>query len=228
MPNTRACKILFEESPDVGIEDLEALKQDLKMRKAQPLSSVNSPNIDSPHLLSISTPDSAGAFGDEPMDLENSDPSEQEIKIEKLAEGSTDRDEVGETNKADGGRLAVDDIYRRASILYQISIIEIRNLLGDIHDWFLLAAEAYEHLSRYRCIETLALLNAVSDPFETLPLMLELRARAHFEKADYKKASEVFQEVRRLHPRRVEGMEMYSTALWQSRASFECLWCAGS
>ncbi|KAL3091024.1 hypothetical protein niasHT_023624 [Heterodera trifolii] len=81
--------------------------------------------------------------------------------------------------------------------------------------WFLKLAVVQECLSRFRSADALAVLREL-DPFlAQLPLSLELRARIFFENGEYKRSCEVFEEIRRLYPRHLNGMEIYSTALWQ-------------
>ncbi|KAL3096571.1 hypothetical protein niasHT_025093 [Heterodera trifolii] len=81
--------------------------------------------------------------------------------------------------------------------------------------WFLKLAVVQECLSRFRSADALAVLREL-DPFlAQLPLSLELRARIFFENGEYKRSCEVFEEIRRLYPRHLNGMEIHSTALWQ-------------
>jgi len=56
--------------------------------------------------------------------------------------------------------------------------------------------------------------------FETGYIMV-LVGLCYFESADYKKAEQVFQQVWRMEPRRIEGLELYSSALWQLRKDVE-------
>lgn len=51
--------------------------------------------------------------------------------------------------------------------------------------------------------------------------VLDLVGLCHFEAADYKKAELAFQQVWRIEPRRVEGLEYYSTVLWHLRKDIE-------
>lgn len=97
-------------------------------------------------------------------------------------------------------------------------------------EWITQLARVQECLSRFRCIEALSLLNKIDPQFLQMPLTLELRARIFFENGEYRRCCQVkykfiliffkfyfkiFDEIRRLYPRRVQGMEIYSTALWQ-------------
>mmetsp|Transcript_22800 Transcript_22800/g.53243 ORF Transcript_22800/g.53243 Transcript_22800/m.53243 type:complete len:792 (+) Transcript_22800:53-2428(+) len=49
----------------------------------------------------------------------------------------------------------------------------------------------------------------------------ELVGLCHFESADYKKAELAFQQVLRIEPRRLEGLEYYSSVLWHLRKEKE-------
>jgi len=89
----------------------------------------------------------------------------------------------------------------------------------DILDWLLQLMDVQEHLSHYRCAEALDVLNQIPVSFANLPLSLELRARIFFENSEYRRACEVFEEIHRLYPQRVDSMEIYSTALWQLQDS---------
>mmetsp|Transcript_33196 Transcript_33196/g.75113 ORF Transcript_33196/g.75113 Transcript_33196/m.75113 type:complete len:862 (+) Transcript_33196:92-2677(+) len=51
--------------------------------------------------------------------------------------------------------------------------------------------------------------------------VLDLVGRCYFESSDYKKAELVFQQVWRIEPRRLEGLEYYSSALWHLRKDIE-------
>jgi anaphase-promoting complex subunit 3 len=95
-------------------------------------------------------------------------------------------------------------------------------------EWITQLARVQECLSRFCCIDSLSLLNAIDPQFLQMPLTLEIRARIFFENGEYRRCCQVkffkgiyefsfqiFDEIRRLYPRRVQGMEIYSTALWQ-------------
>uniref|UniRef100_A0A915LFL0 Cell division cycle protein 27 homolog n=1 Tax=Meloidogyne javanica TaxID=6303 RepID=A0A915LFL0_MELJA len=85
----------------------------------------------------------------------------------------------------------------------------------ELLEWITQLARVQECLSRFRCIEALSLLNKIDPQFLQMPLTLELRARIFFENGEYRRCCQIFDEIRRLYPRRVQGMEIYSTALWQ-------------
>lgn len=90
---------------------------------------------------------------------------------------------------------------------------------GDISDWLMCLGEVRENLTHFRCADALALISEIPLNFSQLPLTLEMRARIFFENGEYRRSCEIFEEIRRLYPKRVEGMEIYSTALWQLQDS---------
>jgi len=51
--------------------------------------------------------------------------------------------------------------------------------------------------------------------------VLQLTGLCHFEAADYKKAEQAFQQVFRIEPHRLEGLEYYSSVLWHLRKEKE-------
>lgn len=64
--------------------------------------------------------------------------------------------------------------------------------------------------------------------FSTLPQrhyetghVLLLVGLCYFELADYKRAEQIFQQVWRMEPQRIEGLEYYSSALWHLRKDIE-------
>uniref|UniRef100_A0A913I4T8 Cell division cycle protein 27 homolog n=1 Tax=Strongyloides stercoralis TaxID=6248 RepID=A0A913I4T8_STRER len=87
-------------------------------------------------------------------------------------------------------------------------------LYFDILNWICKMSEIQECLSGYLCQDALERLDELPGEFQSNPLVLELRARALFERGDYKSAADIFQTLRELYPHRLDGMEVLSTALW--------------
>uniref|UniRef100_A0A914ZGY1 Cell division cycle protein 27 homolog n=1 Tax=Panagrolaimus superbus TaxID=310955 RepID=A0A914ZGY1_9BILA len=58
-------------------------------------------------------------------------------------------------------------------------------------------------------------LNQLTDKHASLPLSLELRGRVLFEKSDFNRASATFEEMHQQYPHKIEGLEVYSSCLWQ-------------
>ncbi|XP_054717235.1 cell division cycle protein 27 homolog [Uloborus diversus] len=74
--------------------------------------------------------------------------------------------------------------------------------------------KAQYYLSQYRCKEAIEILNSLPPRHFDTGWVLTTSGRAHFELAEYSEAISMFEEVRRLEPHRIQGMEYYSTALW--------------
>ena len=75
------------------------------------------------------------------------------------------------------------------------------------------------HLSQYNFNEAMGALNQLSVSHASLPLSLELRGRVLFEKSDVARAASTFEEMHRQYPHKIEGLEVYSSCLWQLQQS---------
>uniref|UniRef100_A0AC35FZ75 Tetratricopeptide repeat protein n=2 Tax=Panagrolaimus sp. PS1159 TaxID=55785 RepID=A0AC35FZ75_9BILA len=71
------------------------------------------------------------------------------------------------------------------------------------------------NLSQYNFNEAMNALNQLTDKHASLPLSLELRGRVLFEKSDFIRASATFEEMHQQYPHKIEGLEVYSSCLWQ-------------
>jgi len=89
----------------------------------------------------------------------------------------------------------------------------------DIFRWVVRMREAYEHLCRYRLPEAMNVLSALPDNFAKMALTMDLQAQTLFENDEYQRACEIYERIRHQFPLRVEGMEIYSTLLWQMHDS---------
>merc|ERR1719221_386322 len=69
--------------------------------------------------------------------------------------------------------------------------------------------------------QTIQLLSTLPRRHYETGYVLDLVGLCYFESADYKRAEQVFQQVWRIEPRRVEGLEYYSSALWHLRKDIE-------
>uniref|UniRef100_A0AC35U2Y7 TPR_REGION domain-containing protein n=1 Tax=Rhabditophanes sp. KR3021 TaxID=114890 RepID=A0AC35U2Y7_9BILA len=122
-----------------------------------------------------------------------------------------------EEDEMDDGDMSVDmtvaeqDIERR---IKKEMVDSISPVYVEVVEWICKMSEIQECLSKFLCKDALLKLEELPTEFQKSPLVLELRARALFEKADYKTAASVFDELHRLYPHRLEGMEVLSTALW--------------
>lgn len=75
------------------------------------------------------------------------------------------------------------------------------------------------HLSKYKFQEAIEALSKLSTGHATLPLSLELMGRVLFEKSEFERSSETFAELHKKYPHRIEGLEIYSSCLWQLQNS---------
>ncbi|XP_071791626.1 cell division cycle protein 27 homolog [Asterias amurensis] len=73
---------------------------------------------------------------------------------------------------------------------------------------------AYVALSQYDCRKAIALFSSLPPQHYNTGWVLSQVGRARYELAEYQKAGRLFYEVRRLEPYHLEGMEIFSTALW--------------
>ncbi|XP_064646456.1 cell division cycle protein 27 homolog [Lineus longissimus] len=88
------------------------------------------------------------------------------------------------------------------------SVVGLMTLLRDI-------GKAYLHLSQYDCKKAVQLFSELPPQHLNTGWVLCQIGRAYFEIAEYKKAEKIFSEVRQREPHHLEGMEIYSTTLWQ-------------
>jgi len=91
----------------------------------------------------------------------------------------------------------------------------IGNADKSVVELILLMSEVQEQLSQFHCEEALQLLETVPTIYQNLSFTLRTKGMILFEIPDNKRCADVFRELRRLYPSRIEGMETYSTALWQ-------------
>lgn len=75
-------------------------------------------------------------------------------------------------------------------------------------------AEAYLELSQFHCDEAIDLFNSIPKHHIMATWVQSMIARAYYEKRAYDTASELFLEVHRKEPHRMQMMEIYSTVLW--------------
>jgi anaphase-promoting complex subunit 3 len=69
-------------------------------------------------------------------------------------------------------------------------------------------------LSRYQCQAALQALQSIPAAQRETPWVLAKIGRAHYEKASYAEADEIFSRIKKIAPSRMEDMEIYSTVLW--------------
>jgi len=80
---------------------------------------------------------------------------------------------------------------------------------------------ALHAMHNFESTQTLQCLGSLPRRHYETGYVLDLVGLCHFEAADYQKAELAFQQVWRIEPRRVEGLEYYSTVLWHLRKDIE-------
>jgi hypothetical protein len=86
----------------------------------------------------------------------------------------------------------------------------VANTDKSIVEWFHLMTEVQEQLSQFNCEEALSLLETVPTVYQNLPFTLRIKGMVLFEIPDYKRCSEVFRELTRLYPTRIEVCNLNS------------------
>ncbi|CAH1788750.1 unnamed protein product [Owenia fusiformis] len=74
--------------------------------------------------------------------------------------------------------------------------------------------KAYQALCQYECKKAIQLFTDLQPQHYNTGWVLSNIGRAYFEMAEYKKAEKIFNDVRRLEPHHLEGMEFLSTTYW--------------
>ncbi|XP_064474918.1 cell division cycle protein 27 homolog isoform X2 [Ornithodoros turicata] len=111
--------------------------------------------------------------------------------------------ELNEMNKSD----QTVSLAHTALCMQKASAEGLMQLLQDL-------GRAQSYLGRYRCRQAVEALQALPQHHYHTGWVLAALGRAHFELGEYEQAVKVFEELRRLEPHRLQGLEYYSTALW--------------
>lgn len=104
--------------------------------------------------------------------------------------------------------------YAQLAHMRQQSLAGILKLLQSM-------GRAFQALSQYECKHAIELLNELPPHQYQTGWVLCQVARAYFELNNYLQAEKVFAELRELEPYHMEGMDLYSTALWQLQREVE-------
>ncbi|CAG5121231.1 unnamed protein product, partial [Candidula unifasciata] len=127
-----------------------------------------------------------------------------------------------ELNEINKGELTVDTKCASANsdTVEQIVQMQQQSLAGILH---LLrnVGTAYSALSRYDCKQAIDLFSELPDHQYTTGWVLCQVGRAYYELTEYQKAARVFEEVRRLEPYHIEGLDFYSSVLWHLHKEVE-------
>jgi anaphase-promoting complex subunit 3 len=119
------------------------------------------------------------------------------------------RDRIGKPVKADEDKK-VDKRKPLVELALQTILAMLRRM-----------AKGYYHLSRFECKEAISELSNLPSAQLNSGVVLEWMGRAHFERAEYEKAHEVFESLRRREPWRVSGTDIHSVTLWHMRRPME-------
>jgi len=128
-----------------------------------------------------------------------------------------------ELNEINKGELSVDTKYQTSTeipIADQIVQIQQQSLAGVL-SLLTSIGKAFLSFSRYDC-------RSAIDHFSELPehqyytgWVMSRVGQAYYELAEYQRSAKAFEEVRRLEPYHIEGLEIYSTVLWHLNKEVE-------
>jgi anaphase-promoting complex subunit 3 len=90
-----------------------------------------------------------------------------------------------------------------------------RDVLVWLLDLLLKIGSGYRHLSRYDADGALEAFTAVPRAQRETPWVLAQIGKAHYERAHYAEAGNMFRRIREMTPSSLEHMEVYSNTLWQ-------------
>jgi len=99
-----------------------------------------------------------------------------------------------------------------------LALYEIDESIWTIVSTF---ARALQQINAYSCIESIDTLAQLPPPHYQTAYVSQLIGRACTEMNEYKGAVIAFREMRRLEPYRIQGLEIYSSALWHLREDKE-------
>ena len=87
-------------------------------------------------------------------------------------------------------------------------------------------ANGHFALSHYQCEAAVRTFQSLPANQQETPFVLMQIGKAYFESANYAEAEKLFARLRKLAPSQCEGMEYYSTVLWQQKKSVELAFLA--
>lgn len=88
--------------------------------------------------------------------------------------------------------------------------------------------EGVRHLGHFHSHEAIEAFKALPEPHRSSAWALVQLAIAHFQLGEYEQAKKSFLKARDLEPWRTEGLEYFSTVLWQLHLDFELSYLAQS
>lgn len=92
--------------------------------------------------------------------------------------------------------------------------VALLNLMKDLGD-------AFKSLAFLDCKTAIKLFQDIPSKQLASPWVQTMIARAHYEINQYEAAAKIFAEIRKQHPNRTEGMDIYSTCLWHLQKEVE-------
>ncbi|XP_031634063.1 cell division cycle protein 27 homolog isoform X2 [Contarinia nasturtii] len=153
------------------------------------------------------------------MNLSNS--ALNEINAEKPQKQISDLDkEKIETITSTGNIMNTKTVNNTQNVAKQILIMRKQSAEG-LMSLMRILADGYLQMSQFNCIEAIEAFNSI--PYHHLMStgVQSMIAKAYHEKHDYKMAAQIFMEIHRKEPNRLEMMEIYSTVLWHLQREVE-------
>lgn len=77
-----------------------------------------------------------------------------------------------------------------------------------------LLGEGYMQLSQYNCKSAIDAFSSIPKQHYTSSWVQSMLAKAHYERRDYESSANIFREIHRKEPNRLQLMEIYSSVLW--------------
>lgn len=97
----------------------------------------------------------------------------------------------------------------------QLNVIQIQKQSAEgLMRLFRDMGQAYLYLSQFNCKAAIEVLNNIPPHQYNTAWVFGMLGRAYFEMSDYENCAQYFSEIRENEPYRIEGMDIYSTALW--------------
>ncbi|CAF0925127.1 unnamed protein product [Didymodactylos carnosus] len=112
--------------------------------------------------------------------------------------------EIEIPNKKDKLRKSQFTHHHRTSEIIE-NILNVLKLLGD----------GLQHLSLYECRQAVDMFESITTKHLDTPYVLSSLALSFYHLHDYHKASLIYRQLRTKFPYHIDGLEYYSTVLWQ-------------
>ena len=98
--------------------------------------------------------------------------------------------------------------------------------MQGVRDLLATFGRAYNALCQFECATALAELRRLPPGQFTSAWVQQQTGKAHFEMAEYSEAAAAFERMRAHSPYRMDGIDVYSTTLWQLKRSVELCYLA--